>query len=367
MAMNGIDISSYQGSLDLANISYDFVLIKATEGTSYVNPMCDTHFQEAKAAGKKRAVYHFTNFGNPIAEADFFVDNCRGYIGDAIFVLDWEGSSVGATDWALEFLQRVESLIGYKPAIYMSEWVENHYDWSAVVANDNGLWMAKYSDYEIDNNYDMSNAGQPPNLLHWPFYFMWQWTSKGHLNGYAGDLDCDIAYLEPAQWDKYASNEPATTTTTTQAAPEEPTTTTTTTEVVVTPPPAPTTTTTTTAAPQGSTVINDPVMPVTTKPQPEPSQDIPVRVVPARPYQLPPAVNNQLTLVEAVARRAFNTFWQAFVATFSASATGLFAGVLNITTFSEAKAFALSIVVAALAAILSALKNTLSPPKETKI
>ncbi len=136
MAMNGIDISSYQSGLNLDNVSYDFVAIKATEGTSYVNPMCDTHFQEAKAAGKKRAVYHFVGFGDPIAEANFFVDNCIGYIRDAIFVLDWEGADVGNTGWAFQFLQHVESRIGYKPAIYMSEWVENHYDWSAVVAND---------------------------------------------------------------------------------------------------------------------------------------------------------------------------------------------------------------------------------------
>lgn len=204
MSMNGIDISSYQSSLNLGNIAYDFVLIKATEGVGYVNPMCDTHFQEAKAAGKKRGLYHFTNFGNPIAEADFFVDNCAGYIRDAIFVLDWEGAGVGNVAWALQFLQHVESRIGYKPAIYMSEWVENHYDWSSVVRNDNGLWLAKYADYEIDNNYDMSGAGTPANCVHWDFYFMWQWTSKGHVNGYAGDLDCDIAYLNAAQWDAYA-------------------------------------------------------------------------------------------------------------------------------------------------------------------
>lgn len=257
MAMNGLDVASYQASLDLRNVSYDFVVIKATEGTSYVNPYCDTHYQEAKSQGKKRAIYHFTSFGDPIAEANFFVDNCVGYIRDAIFVLDWEGPGVGNVTWALQFLQHVESRIGYKPAIYMSEWVENHYDWDAVVNNDNGLWLAKYSDYEIDNNYDMSHAGEAPYAHHWPFYFMWQWTSKGHLNGYAGDLDCDIAYLNSEQWDRYAgvlespapapAPEATTTTTTTEAA-AEPTTTTTTT--VDTPPaqevPADTTTTTTT-------------------------------------------------------------------------------------------------------------------------
>lgn len=275
MAMNGIDLSDYQAPLNLANINYQFVAIKATQGVNYVNPSCDAHYQEAKKAGKPRLVYHFTNFGNATAEADYFFNNCKGYAHDAIFALDWEGAGVANVAWALEFLQRLEQHLGYKPAIYMSEYVENTYDWTPVVHNNNGLWIAKYSDYEIDNNYDTSKAGTPPVIRHWSFYFMWQWTSVGRLNGYAGNLDCDIAYLDVAQWDKYAGVLPPTTTTTTT---RPPTTTTTTTK-----PPAPTTTiapnppnpqppqagpnppatgaTTaqTTAAP---TVINDPLPPV---------------------------------------------------------------------------------------------------------
>jgi lysozyme len=211
MAMNGLDLASYQSGLNLDNVSYDFVVIKATEGLTYVNPYCDIHFQEAKAAGKKRAVYHFIDFdADPVAQADFFVDNCQGYIRDAVFFLDWEGTNVQLVDRALTFLRRVRDRIGYNPGIYMSEWVENHYDWSPVVNEDFSLWMAKYSDYEIDNNYDMSNAGVMPTAIHWDFYWMWQWTSKGHLTGYAGDLDCDIAYISPDVWDKYAGVLPPT-------------------------------------------------------------------------------------------------------------------------------------------------------------
>lgn len=263
MAMRGIDVSSYQASLDENAISYDFVAIKATEGTGYVNPYCDAQFQKAKAAGKKIAVYHYANGGDATEEANFFVDNCAGYIHEAIFVLDWEGQGVQYIQWVLTFLRRVAARIGYKPAIYMSEYVINTYDWAQVALEDFGLWAAKYSDYEIDNNYDMSHAGTPPNVKWWPFYFMWQWTSKGRLNGYAGDLDCDIAYLTPEQWDRYAgvvvpapAPEP-TTTTTTEAAPVTTTTTltepepTTTTTTVAEPEPAPSTTTTTTDAPGG--------------------------------------------------------------------------------------------------------------------
>ncbi len=204
MALKGIDVASYQASLNLSQVDYDFVVIKATQGTKYVNPHCDAHFQQAKAAGKKIGVYHYADGGDAVVEANWFVDNCKGYIRQAIFVLDWEGEGVQFTTWALKFLQHVESRIGYKPAIYMSEWVVNNHDWSAVAAGSYGLWVAKYSDYEIDNNYDMSRAGKMPVVKWWNFYFMWQWTSKGHINGYAGDLDCNTAYLTPGQWDAYA-------------------------------------------------------------------------------------------------------------------------------------------------------------------
>ena len=39
MALNGIDISNWQSGINLAVVPCDFVVIKATEGTGYVNPV----------------------------------------------------------------------------------------------------------------------------------------------------------------------------------------------------------------------------------------------------------------------------------------------------------------------------------------
>lgn len=39
MALNGIDISNWQSGINLAVVPCDFVVIKATEGTGYVNPI----------------------------------------------------------------------------------------------------------------------------------------------------------------------------------------------------------------------------------------------------------------------------------------------------------------------------------------
>lgn len=201
----GIDIASYQESLDLSHISFDFAIVKATEGTGYINPSCDKHVQQALNLGKKLGFYHYAQNANNSAqaEADYFISNTKGYFGKGIPVLDWEEQTSDVA-WALEWLQVVEQATGVKPMIYMSESVVNAYDWSSVANAGYGLWVAKYADYDLDYNYDMTNAGAEPKVNYWPFYAMWQFTSSGHLDGYTGNLDCNVFYGDEAAWDKYA-------------------------------------------------------------------------------------------------------------------------------------------------------------------
>ena len=92
-AMNGIDVSSWQTGIEVDEMSMDFVIAKATEGTNYVNPDCDRVYQDAKRAGYSLGVYHFASGGDALAEAEHFVDNISGYLGEALLVLDFEGSA----------------------------------------------------------------------------------------------------------------------------------------------------------------------------------------------------------------------------------------------------------------------------------
>ena len=205
MSLKGIDISNHQRGLDLSKIDCDFVIIKATEGKSYVDPSCDTFFQKALSLGKKLGVYHFANNSDNTAqqEADWFIQNTRGYIGKAIPVLDWEDNVTDNVPWALEWLQRVEEAYGCKPLIYMSESVVNRHDWSSVANANYGIWVAKYRDNLPDYNYDMSKAGNMPSIKYWSTMALWQWTSTGRLNGWNGNLDLDVFYGDAAAWDKY--------------------------------------------------------------------------------------------------------------------------------------------------------------------
>lgn len=200
-----IDIASHQGNVNQKAIDFDAVIIKATEGKTYINPYCDSEFQEAYKIGKKLGVYHFARNTNNSAtdEANFFIAQTKGYIGKAIPILDWEDSDTSDVAWALKWLQLVEKAYGCKPMIYMSESVVNRYDWSKVASGNYGLWVAKYRDYIADYDWNMASAGSAPSVKYWKTIALWQWTSVGRLDGHSGNLDCSIFYGDTVAWDKY--------------------------------------------------------------------------------------------------------------------------------------------------------------------
>lgn len=203
MTMNGIDISSYQAGLNASTISADFVIVKATEGLGYVNPVGDTHYQQAKAAGKLLGVYHFLDATDPRAQADFFVSNIQGYVGEAVLFLDFEadGLSLGSNG-AKIFLDRVRELTGVAPLIYMSKAVIHQMDWSAV-ASQYGLWAAQYANY-TPTGYLSEPWTDDSGWGAWGEPAIYQYSSAGRLAGYNGNLDLDIAYMDREGWNKYA-------------------------------------------------------------------------------------------------------------------------------------------------------------------
>ena len=212
--LKGIDISKWQAGIDLSKIDTDFVICKATEGVGYTDKCCDKFYQSAKKAGKKLGVYHFArpDLGNSaIDEADYFLKETTGYHKEAILVLDWESGNLKDVNWAKQWLDRVYEKTGVKPVIYMSASVMSSADWSSVANADYGLWVANYG----------SNNGQPQEsvfnrypLKYWTFYALWQYTSKGRLAGYNGNLDLNYFSGDKTAWDKYAGGKPSTSTST---------------------------------------------------------------------------------------------------------------------------------------------------------
>ena len=204
--MNGIDISHWQQGLKLSKIKCDFVIAKATEGVNFYDSCFEDFMKQAESLGKCMGFYHFAHpeKNSAKSEAQFFYKHTEKYFGKAIPVLDWESSGKANVTWAKQWLDEIYHLTGVRPMIYMSEAVTNGYNWSTVANANYGLWVAKYRDYGIDKNYDMTNAGNKPVVKYWKFYAMWQWTSVGRLDGYGGNLDCDVFYGDKSAWNKYA-------------------------------------------------------------------------------------------------------------------------------------------------------------------
>lgn len=201
--LNGIDVSGWQPKSITVDVDYDFVIIKATEGCGFVSPVCDTQYQAAKKRGKLLGVYHFASTGNsPSAEAKFFYDSTQGYIGEAIFVLDFEAGAVN--QWgdagARQFLDTFYQLSGVKPLIYTSSSVAKTL--FKVAEGDYGLWVADWG------NNQASGFITPHGVNPYPFKVLaiHQYTSRGKLPGYSGDLDLNIAYMDKNAWYKYAGS-----------------------------------------------------------------------------------------------------------------------------------------------------------------
>jgi lysozyme len=195
--MNGIDVSRWQPSNITELVDYDFVIIKATEGTSYVSPFCDTQYQKAKARGKLLGVYHFASGLDPVAEANYFIDNVQGYIGEAVLVLDWEANVVSrGREWVRKFVQQVKARTNVPPMIYGSASPLSAHDIPGIARDEDcGLWVAAYP------NNDNTGYRDEPQMLG---SVIRQYSSKGRLPGYGGDLDLNRSTLNADQWRAYA-------------------------------------------------------------------------------------------------------------------------------------------------------------------
>lgn len=194
--MNGIDISSWQAPNSINMSSYDFAIIKASEGVSVTDKHHKAHYESAKAKGLLTGFYHYAHpeYNTARAEASHFVDVIKPYIGSSILALDYEGTalSYGAI-WAKNWLDEVFALTGVRPLIYLQGSAVLQYSqvWQAGYK----LWLAAW-------------GASNPKTSPWETFTIWQ---------YRGDpLDLDRFDGTKEDWLKMATS------TATASVPEEP-------------------------------------------------------------------------------------------------------------------------------------------------
>lgn len=176
-----IDVSSNQvHPIDWAAVKKSGVagvIVKATQGLSYVNPYYDQDVKGCVAVGLPVVAYHFATFAGAVAEARAF----RKVAGARARALDIETSA--NLPWANEFLGLLQECGGLSHAQTMLYGSESSLPIKGLISL---LWVADYG---------VKTPGRPCAL--------WQFTETGKVPGIANAVDVSWWMGTTAQFDAF--------------------------------------------------------------------------------------------------------------------------------------------------------------------
>jgi GH25 family lysozyme M1 (1,4-beta-N-acetylmuramidase) len=191
--VQGFDISHYQSTVDFKGAygaGSRFVIIKATEGTDYIDSSFSSHWSGASSAGLVRGAYHFAHpdSGSGAAQANYFLQHGGKWTNDGKTLpgmLDIEYNPSGSTcyglstsamtSWVQDFVNTYHSATGRYPMIYSTaNWWEQCTGNAKNFANECPLVLARYG----------SSPGTMPGG--WASQTIWQNSDK---YTYGGDSD----------------------------------------------------------------------------------------------------------------------------------------------------------------------------------
>lgn len=196
----GIDVSSYQGSIDwkkVADSGIDFAMMRLMTGTSSSTTR-DTSFKDnynaARDNGIKIGVYRYSyayTRTKARQEAENAINALNGRKLDYPIVMDMEDSSILSktnsnqrrSEIILAFKEVVEDA-GYEFALYANTtWLNNYLDMDML--KDVDIWVARWRSPEYGHGYKGKG-----NVT------MWQYSSTGRVNGISGNVDLNISYKD---------------------------------------------------------------------------------------------------------------------------------------------------------------------------
>lgn len=184
---NGIDVSEWQGNIDFAEVKQagiDVVYIKSSQGSNYVDPYFNEHYENAKANGLNIGFYHFLTAyteEEAIEEARFFVSVINNYSSDCRLAMDFEEfgdlSVSEINEISMVFLDTVTSLTNKEVVIYSDAF--NARDvFGPELASKYPVWVADYY------------VAEPANG-NWSSWIGFQYTNQGEIPGISGYVDRD--------------------------------------------------------------------------------------------------------------------------------------------------------------------------------
>lgn len=203
--VDAVDISAYQAALTydnfvtLKNRGVKTIIVKLTEGTSYMNQYAWQQISNARKAGLNIQVYHYAHFGSysaAVSEANHLADimSSLGLAATTRIYADMEDSTTKYSGVASDlngFWAQLNSRGYTNHAVYASLSYDATYNVSSTVGKSK-TWIAQYL-------YSPSSS----NLIN-QSYGAWQFNAHGTIPGYSGELDLSIDYqnllTDTGQW-----------------------------------------------------------------------------------------------------------------------------------------------------------------------
>ncbi len=202
--VRGVDVSHYQGKIDWAEIrkqDISFAFIKATEGSSYVDPCFEDNFRNAPKAGLRVGAYHFFSFDSPgKTQADNFIAAVRAFDGMLPPTVDVELYSKYVSEPPTDtdaiknelrtLLSALEAEYGKKPVVYVT-----HKSYELLIRGD-------FAGYDIW----IRDIFREPSLSDGREWTFWQYTNRGRFNGYEGEeryIDINVFSGSKDEFDSY--------------------------------------------------------------------------------------------------------------------------------------------------------------------
>ena len=181
--VRGVDVSSYQGKIDwqtLSSQNLSFAFIKATEGSSFVDPCFAYNYEEAQKTDLRIGAYHFFSYDSSGKnQAEHFISTVNKIEGMLPPVIDLEfygdkeknpPEPKVVRKQLDSMLKKLEDYYGQKPMIYATE-------------KSYSLYLAgAYEEYDIW----IRNVITGPSLADNREWTFWQYTNRERLKGYEG-------------------------------------------------------------------------------------------------------------------------------------------------------------------------------------
>ena len=193
MSLKGIDISSYQTEPDFNDLKSKFDFVIARCGTSLgTDPQFSRNCAGLRSSGQLHGFYWYAYPSNsPIEDADNFVKTLGTLTEGELYALDFEESYATPVSWCLQWLQEFERMTGYKALLYINLALVRAHDWTPVIQNNTGLWLAEW---------DFNPDGSVPSIP-WTVCALRQYSDKINYNGQL--IDGDVFYGDSVSFINY--------------------------------------------------------------------------------------------------------------------------------------------------------------------